>query len=81
MREIKWVFSFIKGKNAVLLALVWLSGIAFTGLLTIEPMIIRHIVDDILTPMFHDSSIKTEEVMGQMLPMLFLTMVPYSLLT
>ena len=74
MREIKWVFSFIKGKNAVLLALVWLSGIVFTGLLTVEPMIIRHIVDDILTPMFNDSSIKTEDVMEQLVPLLFLAL-------
>ena len=74
MREIKWVFSFMKGKNAVLLALVWLSGIVFTGLLTIEPMIIRHIVDDILTPMFHDSSIKTEDVMEQLVPLLGLAL-------
>lgn len=74
MREIKWVFSFIKGKNAVLLALVWLSGIVFTGLLTVEPMIIRHIVDDILRPMFDDSSIKTEEVIEQLVPLLFLAL-------
>ena len=70
MKEIKWTFSFVKGKDAVLLALTWLSGIIFTGLLTIEPMIISHIVDDILYPMFEDSSIPTQKVIAQVVPLL-----------
>ena len=72
MREIKWTFSFIRGKNIVLLFFTWLSGLIFTGLLTIEPMIISHIVDDILRPMFEDSSVKTEDVIAQVLPLLAL---------
>ena len=72
MRDVKWTLSFVRGKNAVLLALIWLSGIACTVLVTIEPMIISHIVDDILKPMFEDSSIATQDVIRQMVPLLCL---------
>lgn len=72
MREIKWTFSFIRGKNVVLLIFTWLSGLVFTGLLTAEPMIISHIVNDILKPMFEDTSVKTEEVIAQVVPLLLL---------
>ena len=72
MREIKWTFSFIRGKNVVLLLFTWLSGLVFTGLLTAEPMIISHIVNDILKPMFEDSSVKTEDVIDQVVPLLLL---------
>ena len=64
MREVKWVFSFIKGKNIVLMMLAWLAGIVTVFLLTVEPMIISHIVDDILKPMFADSSVKSEDASG-----------------
>ncbi|MBO5352891.1 MAG: ABC transporter ATP-binding protein [Lachnospiraceae bacterium] len=74
MREVKWAFSFIKGKNVILLIVTWLSGLVFTGLLTIEPMIISHIVDDILKPMFADASVKTEEVIAEVVPLLVLAL-------
>lgn len=70
MKEAKWTLSFVRGKNAVLLAMIWISGIAVTVLVTIEPMIISHIVDDILKPMFADDSIETEAVVAQILPLL-----------
>jgi len=55
-----------------LLGLIWLSGLVVTTLLTIEPMIISHIVDDILKPMFDDSSIETEAVIKQIVPLLLM---------
>lgn len=72
MKEIKWTLSFVRGKNAVLLALIWLSGLACTVLLTVEPRIISYVVDDILKPMFEDSSIATAEVITQMVPLLLM---------
>ena len=48
MREIKWVFSFVRGKNIAWMMLAWLAGIITVVLLTVEPMLISHIVDDIL---------------------------------
>ena len=72
MREIKWLFSFVKGKNALLLMLAWLGGIVSVVLVTIEPMIISHIVDDILKPMFADTSVETEEVLAQVVPLLLI---------
>ena len=59
MREIKWVFSFIRGKIIALMVFAWLAGIITVVLLTVEPMLISHIVDDILKPMFADSSVET----------------------
>ena len=70
MREVKWVFSFIRGKNIALMILAWLAGIITVVLLTVEPMLISHIVDDILKPMFADSSVETEEVLAQVVPLL-----------
>ncbi len=70
MREIKWVFSFIRGKNIAWLILAWLAGIATVLLLTVEPMLISYIVDDILKPMFADTSVETEEVLAQVVPLL-----------
>ena len=48
MREVKWVFSFIRGKNIAWMILAWLAGIVTVVLLTVEPKIISHIVDNIL---------------------------------
>ena len=70
MREVKWVFSFIRGKNIVWMILAWLAGIASVVLLVVEPNIISHIVDDILKPMFADSSVSTKEVLEQVVPLL-----------
>ena len=74
MREVKWVFSFVRGKNIALLVATWLSGILFTILLTIEPRIISYIVDDIFRPVFSDTSIKTEDVLKEIIPLLFLAL-------
>jgi len=74
MKEIKWVFSFIRGKNIALIILAWLAGIASVILLTVEPKIISHIVDDILKPMFSDPSVKTEEVLAQVVPLLLVAL-------
>lgn len=74
MREVKWAFSFVRGKNMALMVATWLSGILFTILLTIEPQIISHIVDDIFRPMFSDSSIKTEDVLAEVIPLLILAL-------
>ena len=70
MREIKWVFSFIRGKNIAWMILAWLAGIASVVLLVVEPKIISYIVDDILKPMFADSSVSTKEVLDQVVPLL-----------
>ena len=74
MREVKWVFSFVRGKDIALLIATWLSGVLFTILLTIEPQIISHIVDDIFRPMFSDASIKTEDVLKEIVPLLLLAL-------
>ena len=74
MREIKWVFSFVRGKNIALMILAWLAGIVSVILLTVEPKIISHIVDDILKPMFSDSSVKTEEVLAEVVPLLLVAL-------
>ena len=74
MREIKWVFSFIRGKNIFWMILAWLAGIASVILLTVEPKIISHIVDDILKPMFSDSSVKTEDVLAKVVPLLLVAL-------
>lgn len=70
MREVKWVFSFIRGKNIGLMILAWLAGIVTVVLLTVEPKLISYIVDDILKPMFADSSVSTSEVLAQVVPLL-----------
>ncbi len=70
MREIKWVFSFMKGKNAALMVLAWIAGIITVVLLTVEPQIISHIVDDILRPMFDDPSVDSKEVLEEVVPLL-----------
>ncbi len=70
MREIKWVFSFMKGKDAALMILAWIAGIITVVLLTIEPQIISHIVDDILRPMFDDPAVDSTEVLEQVVPLL-----------
>jgi len=75
MREVKWVFSFIRGKNIALMLLAWLAGIVTVVLLTVEPKIISHIVDNILKPMFEDSSVPTKEVLGQVVPLLLVALV------
>ncbi len=72
MKEIKWSFSFVRGMDRLKLALVWFAGLVFTALITVEPMIISVIVDDILRPMFHDSSVKSEEVLERVVPLLLL---------
>lgn len=72
MKEIKWTFSFIRGKNVFLMVMVWLSGVMATVLLTIEPRIISYIVDDLLKPMFADPSIKTAEVIEKIVPLLIM---------
>ncbi len=70
MREIKWVFSFMKGKDAALMILAWIAGIITVVLLTIEPQIISHIVDNILRPMFDDPTVDSAEVLAQVVPLL-----------
>ncbi len=70
MREIKWVFSFMKGKNAALMVLAWIAGIITVVLLTVEPRIISHIVDNILRPMFDDPSVDSKEVLAEVIPLL-----------
>ena len=75
MREIKWVFSFIRGKNIAWMILAWLAGIVSVVLLTVEPKLISYIVDDILKPMFADSSVSTEEVLAQVVPLLLIAFV------
>ena len=74
MREVKWVFSFIRGKNIAWMILAWLAGIVTVVLLTVEPKIISHIVDDILKPMFADSSVPTNEVINQVVPLLLVAL-------
>jgi len=75
MREIKWVFSFIRGKNIAWMILAWLAGIVTVVLLTVEPQIISHIVDNVLKPMFEDSSVPTKEVLNQVVPLLLVALV------
>ena len=75
MREIKWVFSFVRGKNIAWMILAWLAGIVTVVLLTVEPKIISHIVDNILKPMFADSSVPTTEVINQVVPLLLVALV------
>ena len=75
MREVKWVFSFIRGKNIAWMILAWLAGIVTVVLLTVEPKIISHIVDNILKPMFADSSVPTKEVINQVVPLLLVALV------
>ena len=74
MREVKWVFSFIRGKNIAWMILAWLAGIVTVVLLTVEPKIISHIVDNILKPMFADSSVPTKEVLDQVVPLLLVAL-------
>jgi len=74
MREIKWVFSFVRGKNIAWMILAWLAGIVTVVLLTVEPKIISHIVDNILKPMFEDSSVPTKEVLDQVVPLLLVAL-------
>jgi len=74
MREVKWVFSFIRGKNIALMILAWLAGIISVVLLIVEPKIISHIVDDILKPMFADQSVKSEDVLAQVVPLLLVAL-------
>lgn len=74
MREVKWAFSFVKGKNVALLTATWLSGVLFTILLTIEPRIISYIVDDIFRPAFADPSIRTEDILAEIVPLLVLAL-------
>ena len=74
MREIKWVFSFVRGKNIAWMILAWLAGIVTVVLLTVEPKIISHIVDNILKPMFEDSSVSTKEVLDQVVPLLLVAL-------
>jgi len=74
MREVKWVFSFIRGKNIAWMILAWLAGIVTVVLLTVEPKIISHIVDNILKPMFADSSVPTNEVINQVVPLLLVAL-------
>ena len=74
MREVKWVFSFIRGKNIAWMILAWLAGIASVVLLIVEPKIISHIVDNILKPMFADSSVPTKEVLDQVVPLLLIAL-------
>ena len=75
MREVKWVFSFVRGKNIALMILAWLAGIITVILLTVEPKIISHIVDNILKPMFADSSVPTKKVLNQVVPLLLVALV------
>lgn len=75
MREVKWVFSFIRGKNIAWMILAWLAGIVTVVLLTVEPKIISHIVDNILKLMFADSSVPTKEVINQVVPLLLIALV------
>ena len=75
MREVKWVFSFIRGKNIAWMILAWLAGIVTVVLLTVEPKIISHIVDNVLKPMFEDSSVPTKEVLNQVVPLLLVALV------
>ena len=72
MKEIKWVFSFIRAKNIILMVFAWLAGIVSVILLTVEPKIISHIVDDILKPMFADPTVKTEDVLAEVVPLLII---------
>ena len=74
MKEIKWVFSFIRGKNIAWMILAWLVGIISVVLLIVEPKIISHIVDDILKPMFSDASVQTEDVLAQVVPLLLVAL-------
>jgi len=74
MKEIKWVFSFIRGKNIAWMILAWLAGIISVVLLIVEPKIISHIVDDILKPMFSDASVQTEDVLAQVVPLLLVAL-------
>ena len=74
MREVKWVYSFIRGKNIAWMILAWLAGIASVVLLIVEPKIISHIVDNILKPMFADSSVSTKEVLDQVVPLLLVAL-------
>ncbi len=74
MREVKWVFSFVRGKNIAWMILAWLAGIVTVVLLTVEPKIISHIVDNILKPMFEDSSVPTKEVLDQVVPLLLVAL-------
>ena len=75
MREVKWVYSFIRGKNIAWMMLAWLAGIASVILLIVEPKIISHIVDNILKPMFADSSVSTKEVLAEVVPLLMIALV------
>lgn len=74
MREVKWVYSFIRGKNIAWMILAWLAGIASVVLLIVEPKIISHIVDNILKPMFADSSVSATEVLDQVVPLLLIAL-------
>lgn len=75
MREVKWVYSFVRGKNVLMMMLAWLAGIASVILLIVEPKIISHIVDNILKPMFADSSVSSKEVLDQVIPLLLIALV------
>ncbi|MCR5154661.1 MAG: ABC transporter ATP-binding protein/permease, partial [Lachnospiraceae bacterium] len=69
MKEIKWAFSFL-GKYKAAMALVWLLGAIYIGLLIVDPLIVSSIVDDILYPMFNNPAFSNKEVLDALIPKL-----------
>ena len=67
MQEARWIFSFL-GKSKYKLYAAYVMSLLFNGLLAANTVLISHIADDVLTPMFENLKIPTSEVMQQMLP-------------
>ena len=71
MNQIRWAFSFL-GKSKYKLFAAYFLMILSTGLMVIDPQIVKKIVNEILYPMFEDPTISTQSVVSQLIPLILL---------
>ncbi|MBQ7058974.1 MAG: ABC transporter ATP-binding protein [Firmicutes bacterium] len=71
MSQIKWAFSFL-GKSRYKLFTAYFLMILSTVLMSLDPQIVKKIVNEVLYPMFEDPTISTSTVVSQLIPLIVL---------
>ncbi|MCF0135548.1 MAG: ABC transporter ATP-binding protein [Lachnospiraceae bacterium] len=69
MNEGKWAFQFL-GKSKYKLFISFFLCLVVDGIMVIEPQIVKSIVNDIMYPLYEDTSVTSAQIMEQLLPLI-----------
>ncbi len=69
MNEGRWALSLL-GKSKIKLFIALVLCLVVDGIMVVEPQIIKNIVNNIIYPLYGDTSVSTQEILSRLLPLL-----------